>query len=81
MHEDYAAEFFGFFPEGIELVGGEFVAVDVASDGGAAEVVFFDAFFELLGGQVGILQGYRGEGDEAVRDISRTAPLVFRFGV
>src|SRR5439155_10822403 len=45
--------------------GGELVAIDVASDSGAAQVVFLDAFFQLLGGEVGVLQGDGGEGHKA----------------
>src|SRR5439155_47531 len=41
-------------------------AVDAAADAGAAQPVLLHAVLELLGGQIGILQRHRREGDEAV---------------
>ena len=45
---------------------GELLAGDAAADADAAEAELLHRVFELLGGEVGMLQRHRGEGDEAV---------------
>ena len=45
---------------------GEFLAGDAAGDADAAEAECFDGVFNLLRGEIGVLQGGGGEGDEAV---------------
>src|SRR5262249_6514162 len=66
VDEDEAAELLALRPEGMELRIADLLAVDAAADGGAAQPVLLDAFLELLGGQVGMLEGHAGEGYEAV---------------
>src|SRR5207247_2337812 len=66
MDEDEHAELLGLGPERIELRIADLLAVDAAADAGAAQPVLLHAVLELLGGQIGILQRHRREGDEAV---------------
>ena len=46
---------------------GELLAVDAAADQRAAQSEPLDRMFELLGGGIGVLQGYRRQADKAVR--------------
>ena len=65
MDEDQRLQLLGFFPEGVELGGGDFFALDVAADGGANEAQMFHAVFELLGGELRKLQRHRAVAQEA----------------
>jgi hypothetical protein len=62
MDEHEHAKLLGLGPEGMELRVGQLLAVDAAADGGAAQAVLPDALLELLGGEVGMLQGDRVRG-------------------
>ena len=53
-------------PERIVLGQREILAVDVPANRGAAQAEAPDAVLELLGGQLGMLQGHRRRRDEAV---------------
>src|SRR5207245_5232800 len=53
-------------PERVELRIADLRAVDAAADPGAAQPVLLHALLELLGGEVGVLQRHRREGDEAL---------------
>ena len=66
MDEDQDAELLGLGPERMELRVGQLLAVDAAADADAAQAELLDAVLELLGGEVGMLQRHRREGDEAV---------------
>src|SRR5215831_21335970 len=66
MKEDEHTEFFGFGPEEVELRVAEFDASDTASDGSPTQTILLDALLELLGSQIGELQGHCGESNEAV---------------
>ena len=46
---------------------GELLAVDAAADQSAAQSELFDSMLELLGCEIGVLQGYRCQADEPVR--------------
>lgn len=66
VQEDEGAEFLAFGPERMEAGIGEFLAGDAAGDADAAKTECFDGVFNLLRGEIGVLQGGGGEGDEAV---------------
>src|SRR5882762_7940922 len=67
MDENQAAELLRLRPERMELGVGELLACDVCADRAAAEAKLPYALFELLGGQIRVLQGHGGKGDEALR--------------
>src|SRR4030095_11539666 len=67
MDEDQHPELLGLGPEGVELRVGDLLAVDAASDGRTTKVVLLHAVFQLGRGQIGMLQGDRREGHEAIR--------------
>jgi hypothetical protein len=66
VNEDRNAELVDLGPERVKLRIADLVAGHVAADGGAAQAVLLDAFFELFSGELGMLQGDRRERDEAV---------------
>src|SRR5436190_6509604 len=66
VDEDHHAELLGLGPERVELRIADLHAVDAAADPGAAQPVLLHALLELLGGEVGVLQRHRREGDEAL---------------
>ena len=66
MDEHHHAQFLGLGPERVELGVADLVAGDIAADRRPAQAVLLDAFLELLGGEIGKLQGDGGEGDKAV---------------
>ena len=67
MDENQRAQFLGFGPERIEPGGGEFLTIYAGPQRRASEAQFLDAFLQLLGGQIGILQGHGGESYEPIR--------------
>ena len=66
VHEDENAEFLALRPERMEFGIGQFLAGDAAGDADAAEAERLDRVFDLLRGEIGILQRRGREGDEAV---------------
>ena len=62
----HRAEFFGLGPHRMELGIGEFQAGNAAADRGALQPLLLDRRLELLHGEIGRLQGERGESGEAV---------------
>ena len=66
MHEDQRAELGGLGPERIVLREREILAVHVPADRGAAQAEPLDPVLELLGRQIGMLQGDRRHRDEAI---------------
>ena len=66
MDEQRHAELLGLGPHRMELGVGEFHAGDHAADRGALQPLLLHRGLELLHGEVGRLQGERGEGGEAV---------------
>src|SRR5205823_3192852 len=66
VDEDHHAELLGLGPERVELRIADLRAVDAPADTGAAQPVLLDALLELLGGEVGVLERHRREGDEAL---------------
>ena len=52
---------------GSNLGDGQLLAVDVSTDSGAAQPQLLDAFFQLLGREVGMLQRHRCEGHKPLR--------------
>ena len=66
MDEQRHAQFLGLGPHRMELGVGEFHAGDRAADRGALQPLLLHRGLELLHGEVGRLQGERGEGGEAV---------------
>ena len=67
MDENQAAELFRLRPERMEPRVGQLLARDVRADRAAAQAEFLHAFLELLGGEIRVLQGHGGKGDEALR--------------
>src|SRR6516225_4273958 len=67
VDEQHRAEFFGLCPDGMEFRIGKLLARDAAADGGSAQAELLHGVFELLRGEVGILQGERSKGGEALR--------------
>src|SRR5689334_13152460 len=67
MNEDQRPELIGFRPEGMEFRIGELFAIDAPADQSSTQAELSDRRFELLGGEVGILQGYGPESDKAFR--------------
>ena len=67
MHEHQRAELRGLGPERIVLGRREILAVDVTADRRAAQSQLLDAVLQLLGRQIGMLQGDRRERDKAIR--------------
>ena len=67
VHKNEDAELFGLCPDRVELRVGQFLPGDAAADREAAQPQSLDRMFELLDGELGMLQGHRCEGDKAVR--------------
>ena len=66
MHEDQDAQLLALGPERMEPRIGQLLVADAAADTDAAEAELLDGVLDLLGGELGMLQGRRREGDEAV---------------
>src|SRR5882672_10163180 len=66
MDENQAAELFRLRPERMKLRVGQLLACDVRADRAAAQAEFLHALLELLGGEIRVLQGHGGKGDEAL---------------
>ena len=66
VHEDQHPELLALRPERVEFRIGEVLAGDAAGDADAAEAEILDRMLDLLGGEIGVLQRRRREGDEAV---------------
>src|SRR6202023_1024187 len=67
MDENQRAELFGLGPERMEFRIRQLLAIDAAADQRAAQSELPDRNFELLGGEIRVLQGNRRQADEAVR--------------
>ena len=67
MDEDQRAERFGLGPERVQFGVGQLGAIDAAADQRATQAELLDRGFELLSGQIGILQSDRSQADETVR--------------
>src|SRR5438094_3324991 len=65
VDEHQHAELLGLGPERVELRVGQILAGDAAAHTGAAQAVLLDALFQLLGGEVWVLERHRRERDEA----------------
>ena len=66
VHEDQDAQLLALGPERMEPGIGQFLAGDAAAHADAAEAQLLDRMLDLLGGELGMLQRRRREGDEAV---------------
>ena len=66
MDEQGHAELFGLGPDRMEFRIGELHAVDHAADRGALQALLLHRGLEFLHGEIGRLQGERGEAREAV---------------
>src|SRR5579883_2829893 len=59
MHEEQHTKFLGLCPERIELPIRKFLTFDAATDRRTAQSEFFHGFFQLIGGEIRMLQGNR----------------------
>ncbi len=66
VHEHKDVQGFALGPEGVEFGVGEILARHAAAHAHAAETEGLDGVLDLFGGEVGILQGGGGKGDEPI---------------
>src|SRR3989304_811841 len=71
MDENQSLQLLGFSPNRMKLRGGQFFPIDAAPDGEASHPELLHAFFDLLHGQCGMLQGDGTQTYETVR-VGRT---------
>ena len=67
VNEDQGAELLRLRPEWMELRIAQLHALDAAAEAAPAQPVLLHPLLELLGREVGVLQGHRRERDEPVR--------------
>src|SRR5215510_7282825 len=77
VHEQQHTEFLCLGPERIELAVGEFLALDAASDGGAAQSQLSDGLVQLIGCQIRMLQRHSGHSYKSIRMLG--TPLRYSF--